>query len=98
MRVHFLKCDPRPYTDLLTGIKSAEVRQNDRLYEAGDVLYLREYVRAVRDGAYTGRSMIMAVTHVQRGYGLPDGLVVLSVRTPTETQREQAEAHIRKQM
>ncbi len=76
-RTHVLKADPIPFSDVASGLKRCEVRQDDRGYQAGDRLHLREHDRAA--GAYSGRECIAKVTHIQRGYGLPDGLVVLSI-------------------
>lgn len=91
VRVHELKADPIPFTAVLSGEKVAEVRVNDRDFQAGDVLRMREYDRSwhheptgdgwnlVSHRGYTGRECTRTVTHVQTGYGLPDGLVVLSL-------------------
>ena len=81
-RIHELKCDGHPFRDLISGRKSCEIRQNDRLYEVDDILHLREIIRSPEGITYTGRETRRIVTHVQCGYGLPDGLVVLSVREP----------------
>lgn len=74
---HELKVWPKPFKDLLSGGKRAEVRENDRNYDVGDVLVLREFVPA--ENRYTGRWVQRRVTHIQTGFGLPDGLVVLSL-------------------
>lgn len=83
---HVLKADPIPFSDVLEGRKHAEVRKDDRDFQVGDTLRLRE----TESGAaamlalnlplvYTGRECDRRITHVQRGYGLPDGVVVLSL-------------------
>lgn len=76
-RTHELKADPIPFGAVVIGVKRCEVRQDDRDYQVGDRLHLREHDRA--SGTYSGRECIAKVTHIQRGYGLPDGLVVLSI-------------------
>lgn len=76
-RIHELKADPAPFSDVLAGTKRCEVRRDDRGFLAGDLLHLREFDRAWEE--YTGRECWRVVTHIQTGYGLPDGLVVLSV-------------------
>ncbi|MFL7901502.1 ASCH/PUA domain-containing protein [Azospirillum argentinense] len=91
-RTHELKADPIPFGDVASGRKRCEVRQDDRGYQVGDWLRLREHDRTA--GAYSGREIIAEVTHIQRGYGLPDGLVVLSIDALSSnvTPRAQGEA------
>lgn len=77
MSRHILKIDGQPFEDLLSGAKTCEVRNDDRGFAVGDTIELHE----LRDGfgnQYTGRTLSKTVTHVQRGYGLPVGLCVLS--------------------
>lgn len=81
---HELKCDPGPFQDILSGCKKSEVRRDDRDFRVGDRLNLLETVStgaAMAAGAtleYTGGQDFKTITHIQRGYGLPDGIVVLS--------------------
>lgn len=75
MTEHVLKIHPQPLADLLSGAKTAEVRDcSDRDFQVGDTVRLRELTA---DG-YTGREVTRTVSHVQVGYGLPVGLCVLS--------------------
>jgi hypothetical protein len=83
---HELKTDPLPFAAILSGEKTHEIRYDDRGFLVGDTLALRETHysrRAMREEArpleYTGRTVERVVTHIQRGYGLPDGLVVMSL-------------------
>lgn len=92
MPTHQLKTDPIPFTDLWEGRKTAEVRRDDRGYQENDGLILRETSPSAATAAilnveqkYTGRRISATVTHVQRGYGLPDGLCVLSLHIHTKT-------------
>lgn len=73
MSEHVLKIHEQPFNDLLSGEKTAEIRNNDRGFQVGDTVQLHEIA-----DSYTGRVMHRQVTHVQTGYGLPDGLCVLS--------------------
>jgi hypothetical protein len=76
---HELKCDPEPFQAVYLGSKTFEARVNDRGYQLGDTLHLREYDRAT--GAYTGRWVSRRVTYLLQGgtYGLPDDLCVMSL-------------------
>ena len=73
MADHALKIHEQPFNDLLSGAKSCEVRNNDRGFQADDTVQLHEIA-----DTFTGRVMARKITHVQTGYGLPDGLCVLS--------------------
>lgn len=65
MQIHDLKIDPQPFADLVSGAKTCEVRNDDRGFEVGDTVRF--------PGGHC-----RTISHIQRGYGLPDGLCVLS--------------------
>ncbi len=82
--VHELKSDPNNFIDVLRKKKKAEIRRNDREFEAYDYILLRqtEYsADAMKLGkplVYTGRTKLLKITHVQSGYGLKNGYAALS--------------------
>ncbi len=82
-RYHELKTNPVPYGFLLTKEKTAEFRKMDRDFKIGDTLILKEYNPFT---AYTGRYLLRKITHIQIGYGIPEGYAMLSIRilTPEE--------------
>lgn len=91
-RVHELKTWPEPFAALLTGLKTHEVRKNDRDFRVGDLLRLREWEpRAGHPdgGWHTGREVWREVTYISQGgtWGLPEGLCVLSVCPPADAGR-----------
>ena len=67
MKVHELKCWPEFFSAILTGSKNFEVRKNDRKFEVGDVLFLREWEPNTEQ--YTGRELRRHVTYVLYGMG-----------------------------
>ncbi len=79
-REHELKIRQTPLADLLSGLKTGEVRDcSDREFAVGDTVLLRE----IDDGRdYTGAVLRRTITHVQKHYGLPDHLCVLSYGHP----------------
>ena len=81
-RTHTLKCDAKPFGAVWDGTKRAEIRFNDRGFQVGDVLVLRETEGLTGHGepVYTGREIMAPITHMQGGYGLQETLVVLSLR------------------
>lgn len=77
MRTHELKTWPGPFEDVVAGRKTHEVRKDDRGFEVGDTLVLREWVPGPQ--GYTGRSLTVTVTYITRGWGLPDDMCVMSI-------------------
>lgn len=87
-RSHTLKIDPGAFHAILIGLKKYEIRYNDRNFNVGDTLYLRE---TKHPGAemesngyeviYTNRTILKTVSHILRGpiYGLEENWVVMSI-------------------
>lgn len=76
--IHVLKIWPEHFRDVRVGIKTAELRLNDRNFQPGDVLVLREY--DPQTGEYTGEVEIRTVTHVLADERwLQTGMVMLSM-------------------
>lgn len=83
---HDLKVWPEFYERLDDGSKTFEVRKDDRGYQAGDVLVLREwrsqgFKHFPEIGSYTGRSMRRTVGFIfRRGFGCDLGqFIVMSL-------------------
>ena len=76
---HDLKCWTSVFQDVYLGVKSFEIRVNDRDYKVGDTLHLREY--NPETDAFTGRWVSRRVTYILRGgqWGLPGNLVVMAI-------------------
>lgn len=79
MNAHDLKCWPEPFQAIKDGRKTFEFRRNDRDYQSGDVLRLREYDPNTQ--AYSGDMVAVMVTYIlDNGFGLPDGYVIMSIK------------------
>jgi hypothetical protein len=89
MNVHKLKTDPVVFEQVHCGVKTFEIRFDDRHYEVGDILILQKTAYSSADmkaGAplqYTGGEIARQVTHLMRGpvYGLAEGWVIMSIRS-----------------
>ncbi|MGA8121086.1 DUF3850 domain-containing protein [Rouxiella badensis] len=79
MQTHELKIKPEHFDPVFTGVKTAELRINDRGYKAGDLLKLREF----SNGDYTGSYVWRRVTHVADVGDLSEGYVLLSMTPAT---------------
>lgn len=83
MKIHEKKIAPQWFELRLQGLKDWEIRVNDCDYQAGDYMILSEY-----DEYYTGRDMVVMITHVTKNAPyLPDNVVVLSTRDTVPVER-----------
>lgn len=85
MSEHDLKVWPDFFPALLDGSKPFEVRRDDRGFQVGDKLRLREYSPGPDE--YTGREVSRIVTFMMSGndirgyaFGLQSGFVVMGLR------------------
>ncbi len=80
--VHKLKCWPEQFEAVVSGLKTAEMRLNDRDFKVGDQLLLREWVPYKHGRGYTGRKQLVEVTHMLFGeqFGVLKGFVCMSIR------------------
>ena len=77
MTEHHLKTWPEFFGPLVTRVKKAEVRLDDRGFEVGDELVLEEWDPVAK--TYTGRVQRRWISHVLRDSpGLAQGYVLLS--------------------
>lgn len=87
MKTHTLSTWPGPFEAVLDGTKRFEYRLDDRGFELGDELVLREWdpSRFVSSGVgggggLTGRQLKCRVTYILRGrFGVPINYVVMSI-------------------
>lgn len=89
MKVHDLKSWPEFYDALLAGTKNFELRNDDRGFEVGDELCLREW--NPRTKQYSGRKTVRLVSYIlehrpEAGcaatFGIRDGYVIMALRSP----------------
>lgn len=73
---HELKSLPEFFNPILDGNKTFEIRLNDRGFNVGDRLLLREYVGAF---GYTTRAIIVEVIYIT-DFAQREGFVVMSIR------------------
>lgn len=100
MAMHYLKTWPEYFQAIEDGSKTFEIRWNDRKFEVGDTLILKEFVMTWdhRRGEYTGRQSMQVVTYILDGgkegrLGIAAGYVVMGIQkrvgiseTPPQTE------------
>ena len=81
---HKLKISPEYFDAVAQNIKPFEVRENDRHFKVGDVLFLNEYIREY-DSPYTGRTTRKVITYIldDTDY-VKEGYVVLGLKGVSE--------------
>ncbi|EDP59463.1 hypothetical protein AND4_09827 [Vibrio sp. AND4] len=81
-KVHVIKVQSEHFSEVLAHRKTNEVRLNDRDYQAGDCLNLREIDSS---GQITGQEVNAEVSHVLQGgqFGVAEGWCVLSLKNGT---------------
>lgn len=88
MTTHYLKILPIHYSDVVCGVKTAEVRLNDRDFRKGDTLVLKEH----DVNGYTGRSTIRVIVGVSDVSFIKKGMVLLSMAAASKTHFEKLRA------
>ncbi len=85
MAFHTLKTDPHVFEANWEMIKQFEIRLNDRDFQIGDELCLRETTHSgaeIKAGAvlrYTGRATMATICFILQGYGLQDNWCILQL-------------------
>jgi hypothetical protein len=75
-RIHDVKSIQPHFDEVVSGVKTAELRIDDRGYEVGDTLRQREFV----GGRYTGNYVEHEITHkLSGGPWLTNGYCMLSL-------------------
>lgn len=76
---HELKIAPRWFNDVQSGRKNFEIRRNDRDFNVGDYLLLKEWER----GKYTGRELTRKIQYIyycDGTYGLSEDFCILGLQ------------------
>lgn len=84
MRMHELKTQQPYFEHVWDGEKPWEIRYNDRDYQVGDILWLREFdleENVNNGGGYSGREVIGVVRYILKDFvGLTEGYCCMSVK------------------
>lgn len=77
---HELKTINPFFRKVAFGLKTFELRKNDRGFKQHDDLKLMEYIPNADGGEYTGNFIIATVSYMLEGYeGLKDGYCILGI-------------------
>ena len=76
-QIHKLKISPKYFKKVLSEEKMFECRYNDRNYQVGDILKLKEY----HNGDYTGQEIYVQITYILQNFeGLQPNYTILSIK------------------
>lgn len=75
---HEIKCIFPYFSDVWLVRKNFEIRNNDRNYQAGDFVLIKEFDK--NTACYTGRSVLVIITYILKDFpqGLKDNYIVFS--------------------
>jgi len=77
MKYHQLKTHPQYFQAVRAGTKKFEFRKNDRNFEVGDRVILKEYNPKTK--RYTNQMLQIQITYVLKDYdGIEDGYCIFS--------------------
>ena len=76
---HELKTWPKAFNSSLSGAKMFEFRVDDRNFEVGDFVLLREWSPQIEE--YTGRVVSRRITYILKGrqFGLPENMIIMQL-------------------
>lgn len=95
MKVHELKIFPQYFEEVLNGNKTFELRKDDRGFEVGDILILKEFRQGlidhtqsepivIQEKGYTGRTIKKEISYIFKGgipgMGLRKGFSILALK------------------
>jgi len=78
-KIHELKTWKDYFHEVFMGRKTFEVRKNDRNFQVGDILTLKEWDNEKQE--FTGNSLSRRITYILKGgqFGIEEGFVVMSI-------------------
>lgn len=81
-KTHSLKTWPEYFDAIICGLKTWEIRKNDRGFQVGDILHLMRYDPTV--GEYTGQYVDCRVKYLLKDlFGLDPEYVIMSIEVIT---------------
>lgn len=91
--IHHLKTIQPYFEHIYDGVKTFEIRKNDRDFRVGDILFLKEYRKYDEPGAtYSGREVHARIAYMftDRDFGVQPGYCVLGL---TDIEKHDGETH-----
>lgn len=77
-KIHYVKCETVFFEDVVNDYKTFEVRKNDRDYQAGDDIVLREWDKELQE--FTGREDRVTIIYLLEDYpGIEAGYCILGI-------------------
>lgn len=91
-KVHQIRLAKSYFDDVANGIKTFELRKNDRGYKKGDILETMEFA----DGKNTGRTVRVLVTYILEDYtGIEDGYCIMATTLLNENDEPFERANLK---
>lgn len=83
MKIHYLKTWPEEFESVKTGLKTFDIRINDRGFTVGDILVLEKY-DPTKD-KYLDESFIVKITYILHGgrFRMSEDMIAMSIEPIT---------------
>ena len=91
MRTHHLKLRIEFCDDVVSGVKSFEIRKNDRGFQRGDRIVFQAVERDginVYECPHEINNLIFEITYMLNGYGLENGYLALAIKNVERIEDE----------
>lgn len=88
MATHHIKCYNYFFNLIASGLKTSEVRKNDRDYKVGDIIILQDYYSSAE--FISGRTIMIEATHILNGgqFGILPEYCVISFKIISNDTKE----------
>lgn len=86
-KTHELKIAPEYFKAVVEGVKTFELRYNDRNFKVGDTIILKEYEHLFdMEYRHTGKEVTREISYILKGgiYGLSKGYVILGLKVKND--------------
>ncbi len=86
MKTHYLKTVQPFFSEVNKGIKTFELRRNDRDFHVGDEVYLQEYDLA--NNSFSGHEVKAIITYILKDWkGLDEGYCVFAIEVTQQIDK-----------
>lgn len=80
MKTHKLKLNIKFCDAILRGIKTFEIRKDDRGFQTGDLIKFKPVNNDGEEGYHKVQNHTYKITYILSGWGLKDNYVVLAIK------------------
>jgi len=80
MNIHTIKLNEQFCDDVMEGLKTFEIRLNDRNYQVGDIIHFKPVTNDGNEYYHKIVNRVYQITYIISGWGLQNGYVAFSIK------------------